>query len=589
MWDAETGTHIRDFEGDEAIYNSAAFNDDGTRFAAIGEIGLDVWDTTTGKHLYRLQHPNLGYDVTFPPGTSEVWGSYDDGQLVAWDLASGTAVRTLDTAAGPVGALRIAGSVLLAASNSGQVQGWDLASGTRRYTVAGTGVWPSPDGKTFVAAMDKTPRLYDTSDGTERRAFEGHEDGILDVSFSKDGHQLVTASRDRTVRLWSVDTSESQRIFPMHGNTPVFVYFIDNGRQILGCGGSNRYCVWDAQTGAVIHEFSGNNFAVAYAQIHPQQDLLLSSSAFHNFEVFDIQHPKSFETLFVDAEHAPQNTMRGQAQFSSMGGCLAWQFSDAINVYSVPQDKMTARFAIPPRTATRFALAASGMRLVYFTGKTLLVANTANGEEVRRVDLEFSPTSGLALNADGTTVAVGDRNGQVRILSVSSGAQLQTFTLPSEAHTLDFSPQGALLGAGCSDGRVYVLNLDTGEVLYQWEASTAPILGVTMHASETLLATVARDGTVVVWNYATKAQQARFSMEEAFLTREDSGTSVYFSADGQYLISRGNFYPLSVIDIKRGDIVLRIPNLAYLFLPSDRMKALTLSQDGVIRAMDWGT
>jgi WD40 repeat protein len=63
----------------------------------------------------------------------------------------------------------------------------------------------SPDGQYLAtAAADRTARLWDLQ-GNQLAVFQGHQGRVLSVSFSPNGQYLATASDDNTARLWRIE------------------------------------------------------------------------------------------------------------------------------------------------------------------------------------------------------------------------------------------------------------------------------------------------------------------------------------------------------------------------------------------------
>src|SRR5207247_4852439 len=52
-----------------------------------------IWDATSGKRLWQLDHPKGVAWLAFRPGISELLTVDDDGKIYAWEAASGRPAR----------------------------------------------------------------------------------------------------------------------------------------------------------------------------------------------------------------------------------------------------------------------------------------------------------------------------------------------------------------------------------------------------------------------------------------------------------------------------------------------------------------
>src|SRR5262249_40708122 len=75
----------------------------------------------------------------------------------------------------------------------------------------------SADGKTVIAALDGTVKLWDAQTGTEIRAFNAHPERVNCLSLSAIGQRLATGSADKTLKLW--DLAGGQELHTLQGHT----------------------------------------------------------------------------------------------------------------------------------------------------------------------------------------------------------------------------------------------------------------------------------------------------------------------------------------------------------------------------------
>jgi len=97
LWDLETGTELRRFEGPEYAITSVTMLTDGRR--ALGASGdkLWIWDLETGVELRRFHADAVACVAVLPDGRRALSGSYDR-TLRLWDLETGAG--SLQQAAG---------------------------------------------------------------------------------------------------------------------------------------------------------------------------------------------------------------------------------------------------------------------------------------------------------------------------------------------------------------------------------------------------------------------------------------------------------------------------------------------------------
>ncbi|MCE9608259.1 MAG: pre-peptidase C-terminal domain-containing protein [Planctomycetia bacterium] len=237
-------------------------------------------------------------------------------------------------------------------------------------------------------------QLWNVREGKLVRTFTGHRDSLYAVALAADGRTLATASYDQTIKLWDVAsgnaaTGKETKTFVGHNGAVFDLSFNPAGTILASCGADRTVKLWDVKTGARLDTFSQSTkelYAVAFS---PDGKTIVAGGA--------------------------DNRIR------------LWSISP------------TAKENTNPLTITRFAHEGSVLKLAYSAdGKTLVSSgedrivrlwNPTTIMETRALEKQPDWVAGLALTADGKTLALGRMDGTFAVYDTAT-AKLRSPMLP---------------------------------------------------------------------------------------------------------------------------------------------------------------
>jgi WD40 repeat protein len=165
--------------------------------------------------------------------------------------------------------------------------------------------------------------------------------------------------------------------------------------------------------------------------------------------------------------------------------------------------------------------------------------------------------SAAAFSPDGKVLAIGSSLG-VNLYSAENGSLVDL--LPSDSPVLSvlYSPDGAFLAAGQSDGQILLFDSDTGAVRRKFSAHSRPVHGLAFSRPEKpggparMLASGDEEGTVVVWSLVNGQAQYQFS-NPLFGYWGYGVRSLAFSPRNEILATGGDQGYVALWDLARGE------------------------------------
>jgi len=308
IWDLET-QRIRATLSHSRPITFFSLAPGGDRIATGGAGGeVRLWRTADGRRLASLQGPRRAVTaLAVDSGAEAVYAGYQEGSLVAWDLAGDPAPQSTEAAPpeetsggeangherqrfrarhrrrGPVSRLRLLAGpdrsrLLSSQLNELGINVWDPEQGTRirkldRAGGAEAGLIRSFDldaeGRRIVTLPRlAAPAVWDVAEGRLLTHLEGPEGQVLDLAC--DGGHAVTAGADGMVRLWDLARGEALRSFGK-ADAPARAVALDTSLQVVAAALDGVIVLWDQSTGdelARLYSLEGNRWAVTTPDGH---------------------------------------------------------------------------------------------------------------------------------------------------------------------------------------------------------------------------------------------------------------------------------------------------------------------------------
>ncbi|XP_068793059.1 POC1 centriolar protein homolog B isoform X7 [Struthio camelus] len=126
----------------------------------------------------------------------------------------------------------------------------------------------------------------------ESSVLKGHTAPVRSVSFSQDGHFLVSASNDKSIKIWSV---HRQRLFfsiSQHTHWVRCAKFSPDGRIIASCSEDKTIKIWDTRNKTCVDSFVDYGGFANFVDFNPSGTCIASAGSNHTVKLWDIRTNK---------------------------------------------------------------------------------------------------------------------------------------------------------------------------------------------------------------------------------------------------------------------------------------------------------
>ncbi|MBN1361093.1 MAG: protein kinase [Sedimentisphaerales bacterium] len=393
----------------------------------------------------------------------------------------------------------------------------------------------SPDGQYLASAsLDGTVIIWDLATRAPVQVLRGRADAdaLYSLCYSHDGTQLVCGASDGAIYVYVMDVSLGNTVRTLHGHEAAVVClrFTPDNSLLASASADRTIRLWRNATGPSVATLSGHGGGVASLAFSPDGRSLASGSVDKTIKVWDLATYECTDTI-----SAANGTIRFlkfslNGQFLFVGG---WWRVDAWDL----------------RTHTRRPLAAHGVEAA----------------DVRSDDRALARGSGDFRLWPGTAVRIED---------IAADAGVLRLDRSSDHRPASVSPDGRLIAASDSAGRVRLWETATGRLLASLEGHPKRRSHCHFHPAGKILATCSL-GIIEFWDLATGAIINTLSGHHAATTH-----SLTFSPDGNTFAATWQDGTIRICEVPSGEIVTTIPAkqhevLSVCFSPDGKTLAAT--------------
>jgi WD40 repeat protein len=466
VWDLQTYDKLHTLSGHTDCVNAVALTPDGRiAVSASDDQTLKVWDLETGQELKTITgHSGSVTAIALTSDGGLAVSISRDETLKVWDLNLGREINTFYDYQGWVNAVALSqdGNRAVSASGDRTIKVWNMEKGREFTTLCGhsykvIAVGLTSDGhKAISASADQTLKVWDLETGGELHTLHGHTDHVNAVALTPDGRKAVSASADQTLKVW--DLEKGQELYTFHGHTNHVnaVALTPDGRKAVSASADQTLKVWDLETGGELHTLYGHNDNVYDVTLTQDGGRAVSTSVDQTLRVWDLETGREMYTL-----SGHKNDVYKVALTPDGHRAVSACDDQTLKIWDLRKGEILATLVGHANWLTAVVITPDGRRVVSASGdQTLRVWNIDTGVALLTLTGHTHVIGVLAVSPDGRRALSGSWDKTVKLWDLDNGAELATFQAEAPVVAGAMAPDGVILLAGDTSGRVHFLRME---------------------------------------------------------------------------------------------------------------------------------
>lgn len=447
MFDMLSGRLVREFYGAGGSAENMVLSADGRLVGAIEYGTAYVWETATGKILFKSGDYYEGkiLSIAFSPDGSRLIAGNEKRTAAIFDLATGKQVLSLRGYLNQVDESIITDSYMYWAALTNEVR-------------------VSPDNR-FIAVgrTGNNAKLIDFSTGRVYRTLRGHEAMVISLAFSGDGTLLATGGVDGRAVVWNVETGEKacEVTFPDRREAVYSVDISDDNTLLATASWGGAVVIWDIATGQRLRTIVPHDrYAVYKVKLLPGSVYFISAGLDKKLKLIEIDTGEEIRvfTGHTDLVNAITTDARGERFVTAGwdGTVRVWDFLSGLQLMRI-------------RAHTGGVCSAgfdSSGEYIISGGDDFMVKqwDAATGKLVATYSGHQGGVGDAAMTADGRYIVSGSRDGSVKIWDVAAAREMVSIIFMNED---DWFIRDAAGYFDASEGAFGSVSFVKGTELYQ--------------------------------------------------------------------------------------------------------------------------